>query len=398
MDQRLKWVLPFAAIGVGVAGAVLLFATAPKIEEQPPPVVLPLVTVIGVEPVRHQLHVRTHGTVSARTESDLVPQVAGLVVYRSPQLVSGGYFAAADVLLEIERVDYEVALERARALLSRALSDQVRSGKELTRVQGLKRQGVASDAQLDDAERAANVAAAGVREAQAAVAQAERDLTRTSLRAPFEGRVRRTNVDVGQFVNRGVPIATLYATDRAEVRLPVADAELAFLDLPRRPDPTIDAKGPSVTLRATFAGVGHEWEARVVRTEGEIDPRSRMVHVVAEVKDPYGEHDGRPPLAVGLFVEAEMEGRVLDDVVVVPRSAMRDTENAVVADAEDRLQLRRGTILRRERHQVVMRADSFQTGDRIVITGLESAVPGTKVRTTGGGSVTVGREAPEARP
>lgn len=378
----MKVVFPFLALAVGVAGVMVLFATAPEIVERPLEVVVPVVAVVDVEPQRYALRVRSQGTVSARTESDLVPQVAGQVVSRSPQLVSGGFFAEGDTLLEIETVDYEVALERARAALARAESEQVRARKELDRLRGLAGRGVASEAQLDDAERAASVAVAGVREARALASQAERDLARTTLRAPFTGRVRRAAVDVGQFVSRGVPVATLYATDRAEVRLPVADEELAFLALP---DWSAVANGvhngPTVQLRTRFAGADQTWQARLVRTEGEIDARSRMVHVVAEVDDPYGaDGAGAAPLAVGLFVEAEIVGLEVDDVVVAPRAAMRDQQHIVVVDSEDRLRLRRTAIVRRERHHVILEAATFEPGDRIVITALEAVVEGARVR------------------
>lgn len=378
----MKVVLPFLALAMGVAGVMVLFATAPEIVEKPLEVAVPVVAVAEVAPQRYTLRVRSQGTVSARTESDLVPQVAGQVVSRSPQLVSGGFFAEGDTLLEIETIDYEVALERARAALSRAESEQVRARKELDRLRGLAGRGVASEAQLDDAERAASVAVAGVREARALVSQAERDLARTTLRAPFSGRVRRAAVDVGQFVSRGVPVATLYATDRAEVRLPVADEELAFLVLPDWSAVATGVhNGPTVHLRTRFAGAEQTWPARLVRTEGEIDARSRMVHVVAEVDDPYGaDGAGVAPLAVGLFVEAEIVGREVEDVVVAPRAAMRDQEHIVVVDAEDRLRLRRTAIVRRERHHVILEAATFEPGDRIVITALEAAVEGSRVR------------------
>jgi hypothetical protein len=144
-----------------------------------------------------------------------------------------------------------------------------------------------------------------------------RDLERAEIVAPYAGRVRGKDVDVGQFVTVGASVATIYAVDLAEVRLPLPDEELAFLDLPLSYRGSTNQPTPRVTLRATFAGETHEWEGRVVRTESEIDPVSRMVHVVAEVADPYapGPNPNRPPLAVGMYVEAEIEGRTVSDVV-----------------------------------------------------------------------------------
>lgn len=380
MNRGLKILVPFLILAAGVGGAWLLFATAPAIEERPPAAVAPLVAVAALEPQTIRLTVHSQGTVAARTESELVPQVSGKVVEVAPAFVSGGYFEAGEVLLVIEPADYEVAVERARAGAARAESEAARARKELNRLRGLSASGVASQSQLDDVERAASVAVAGTREAAAVLEQAERDLERTRIRAPFAGRVREERVDLGQFVNRGAAVATIYATDRAEVRLPIADEELAFLELPlwHRGEPTL--LGPEVTLRATFAGTRHEWVARVVRTEGEIDPRSRMVHVVAQVDDPYGRDGERPPLAVGLFVDAEILGREVRDVLVAPRSAMRDREHVLVVDSDDRLRLRRAEVVRHRNAEVILAAQSLQPGDRIVLTGLETAVDGMQVR------------------
>ena len=159
-------------------------------------------------------------------------------------------------------------------------------------------------AQLEDAR-------AAVASAEANLITAERNLERTKTRAPYAGRLRRKNVDVGQFVAVGSPVATIYAVDAAEVRLPLPDDELAYVELPLHyRGERQRKKGPRVTLKADFAGETFKWTGEIVRTEGEIDPGSRMVHAVAQVQNPYGRGDDpdRPPLAVGLYVEAEIQG------------------------------------------------------------------------------------------
>lgn len=212
--------------------------------------------------------------------------------------------------------------------------------------------------------------------------QAERDLARTSLRAVFTGRVRDESVDVGQFVTRGAPIATLYAVDWAEVRLPVPDEELAFLDLPLVwRDGSANPPGPDVRLFARFGGAEREWRGRVVRTEGEIDARSRMVHVVARVEDPHGRaSDGdSSPLAVGLFVRGEIQGRVAPGVVVLPRAALRGDRQVLVLDAEGRLRFRDVVVLRSLRDQIVVSA-GLSAGERVCVSALETVVDGMQVR------------------
>jgi RND family efflux transporter MFP subunit len=380
MERRLKLLLPIALVVAGLIAAAILVATRPDVDTSPPEAVAPLVRVIGVSPETVRLRVTTHGTVAPRTESDLVPEVSGRIEWVSPSFVSGGFFEADDPLVRIDARDYQVALELARANLAKARSEFERESKELERQKNLAEQEIASPARLDAAVTAERVTRAALRQARANLDKAERDLARAEIRAPFKGRVRERTADVGQFVNRGAPMARLYATDFAEIRLPISDEDLAFLDLPLWYRSEAErANGAPVELRARFAGAEHVWEGRVVRTEGEIDPKTRMVHVIARVDDPYARSEDRPPLAVGLFVEAQIFGRETEGVVKVPRAAMRGTDQLLAADAEDRLRFRRVEVARAARNEVVIRS-GLEPGDRVIVSPIEAAVEGMRVR------------------
>ncbi len=198
--------------------------------------------------------------------------------------------------------------------------------------------------------------------------------------------MRDKQVDLGQFVNRGAPLATIYAVDYAEIRLPLPDGELAFVDLPFGYRGDRDgAAGPEVVLRADFAGRVHEWKGRIVRTEGEIDPKSRMVHAVARVQDPYGrgEDPERPPLAAGMFVQAEITGRAVEAAAVLPRAALRDDDRVIVIDAEDRLRFRDVEILRATQNEVVI-TSGLEDGDRVCLSMLAAVTDGMQVRIADG--------------
>jgi RND family efflux transporter MFP subunit len=389
--------------------------TRPEVQPQPTEVVAPLVRVVRVALETVQYRVSANGTVMPRTQSDLVPQVSGEVVWVSPSLASGGFFDAGEPLVRIDARDYEAALESARASVTRMRSELGRARTEQKRQRELAQRSVASQAKIDDAENAYRVAEAQLREARAALERAERDVERTELRAPYEGRVRSETIDVGQFVNRGASIAQLYAVDFAEVPLPIPDRELAYLDLdlgsraaapaaPSAPDTggtgeadaPVDAAvgagetgdsteaaeasgGAPVVLRAEFAGRQQTWHGRVVRTEGEIDPRSRAVKVVVRVKQPYAED---PPLAVGLFVSAEILGRQIENAIVLPRAALRegrDGDQVMVVDDDDRIRFRTVEVLRAQRGQVVL-GGGLAAGERVAISPLATAVEGMKVR------------------
>ena len=395
--------IPIAILGVGVAVVWVLWLTRPMADPTPVELIPPLIRVQTLGSQELQLVVEAQGTVAPRTESELKSQVSGEVLWVSPALVPGGFFDSGDRLLKIDPVDYEAGLESARAQLARAQSEAGRARKEKARQRRLADRSVSSQARIDDAENGAHVAEAGLREAQAQLGRAERDLERTVVYAPYPGRVRSERVDLGQFIARGESLARIYAVDYAEVRLPIPDRELRYLDLPLGyresvatesaaseeaypVDPLVDVGsgtmyGPQAILRAEFAGKQHEWAGRIVRTEGEIDPKSRMVTVVARVEDPYGRRteDGRPPLAVGLFVEVEISGRTIPEAIVIPRSALRQGSRVLVLDSGNRLHYRPISVLRTERELVIVE-DGLQTGERIAVSPMPDAIEGMSVR------------------
>lgn len=386
--NRRKILMPALVLLIAAVGAFVLIATAPEVESVAATRHLPMVRTIDVRPGDIRMVVRSQGTVAPRTESELVPEVSGRVEWVSPALVSGGFFQLGEPLVRLDPRDYEAALDRARADVERAAGEAEHARAELRRQQGLARSNANSASQLSNAMRGERVANAALEAAKASLDQAERDLERTRIAAPFDGRVRTERVDVGQFVSRGVSIATLYATDYAEIRLPIADRQLAFLELPGIADPSDSEQGPPVVLRARFAGADRVWTGRVVRTEGEIDAQSRMVHVVARIEDPYdtsepdaGESGAtqKTPLAVGMFVRAEIEGLMASGVLVVPRAAMREGDRLLVVDGDDRIHHRPVEVLRIDRDEVLLRAE-LAADERIVVSRMQVVVDGMKVQ------------------
>jgi len=374
-----KRLLPWIIIIGGVLVAGFLILIGPNVEPRVSGSVAPLVRVAVAEPNTHQFSVHTHGSVVPRTESDLVTEVDGRIIAMSASLVSGGFFSKGDVLLEIDPLDYQTGLEQARAFLARSESDLENERKGHKRQQSLFARGTVSDAHLDNALNRLTIAKATVKEAKARLSQAERDLERTRIVAPFDGRVRSEQVDVGQFVRRGDQIGTIYATDFVEVRLPIQDDELAYLDLPLGRTGENPAVYPSVTLTAKFAGEQHQWEGHVVRTEGELDPGTRMVHVVARVADPYGNATGQVPLSIGLFVDAEIHGRTVENVAVLPSSAIRTDDNLLLVDAENKLRFRQVEVLRIAGNNAYV-GNGVASGDRVCLSAMQSSVDGMLVR------------------
>ncbi|MBT6585233.1 MAG: efflux RND transporter periplasmic adaptor subunit, partial [Gammaproteobacteria bacterium] len=368
---------PLAIVFAGLGFAGLIISTGPKLEQKPPISNAPLVRTWVADVQTVQMSSVTHGSVLPRTESELIPEVSGRVVDISPVMVSGGFFKKDDLLLKVDPLDYEVALEQARASLASARSELTNARKAHDRLLDLAKRQSASQSQQDDALNRLRFAQASIREATARLSRAARDITRTNITAPYDGRVRSERVDIGQFVTRGAPIASLYATDVAEVRLPIHDEELAYLELALA-GPT-DKNLPAVILRARFAGEDHTWDGRIVRTEGELDPKTRMINIVAQVQSPYQQSDSRPPLAVGLFVEAEIIGKQVDNVFVLPRSALQANEQVYVVTDENRLQFRDVEVIRIVDEDVYV-IDGFKRGETISLSTVNNAIEGMLVR------------------
>ena len=371
-----RFLLPIVIIAGGFALAGIIVATGPKLEQLPPPNNAPIVRTWRADAETVQLTSITHGTVLPRTESELIPEVSGRVISMSDSMVSGGFFSEGDILLQIDPLDYEVALEQARAALASAESELDNADRAYKRQLDLAKRQSASQSQQDDAQNRLRFAQASLREAQARLSRAERDIQRTKITAPYDGRVRSERVDIGQFVTRGQAIASLYATDMAEVRLPIHDEELAYLELPLAGS-DLSAQ-PTVLLRARFAGADHTWEGKVVRTEGELDPQTRMINVIAQVDSPYEQID-KPPLAVGLFVEAEIIGTQVNDVFILPRSALQANEQVYVINSENRIEFRDVDILRIVDEDVYIKS-GFSIGDTICLSTLTNAIEGMQVR------------------
>jgi len=370
-----KVLYPVLVVVAGLAVALLMVLNQPTVEPEP---YTPLPTTVRVTRAAsgtEYLTVNSQGTVQPRSQSELIPEVSGRVEWISPALVSGGSFQRDEVLLRIEDADYRSTLARSEAALQRAEVEYEYASDELKRLESLRGRQLASQQQLDNASRAARVAEANLGESRANLDQARRDLERTELRAPFDGLVRSEQVDLGQFITRGQSIGTIYATDYIEIRLPIATDQLGYLGLaPSTRGEIPDGLRPPVTVTAELGNTRFTREGELMRLEAEIDERSRMVYGVARLKV----DAGGLPVPVGLFVEASIKGRKVEGVIRLPRSAMRDDNQVLVVDDDDRLRFRQVKVLRLE-HDEMLISDGLAEGEMVCISPLQTVVEGMQV-------------------
>ena len=366
--RNMRWLLPITIIIMAIVVVVILAGLREGPPMKPPADNAPLVELRTLTPGPLQLTVTSQGLVQPKYTTNLVAQVSGEIVSLNDTFVRGGFVKKGDVLATIDPTNYEVALQNAKASLASAQAglEQEQAQSEVARVEwedindrpapalGLRKPQLAqAQAQLIASE--------------AALKQARKDLERTQIVAPYDALVVARDVSLGTFVNTGTNLGQVVDVSSAEVRLPVGESEYAYL-----PNGGI---GSEVTLRA-----GEQtWPAQVVRSEGLVDDETRMRYLVAEYRDPYHRESSSdlPPLSFGTFVVAQLQGTQIESAVTIPRTLY--SNGRVPLFTEGTLTLREVEVLRHEGGNTVIQS-GLQAGDRLVLTPLELAVDGMKLK------------------
>lgn len=384
MPAPKTFVAPIAIVATAALVAAGLYLSRSEPAQQQVEVAPLKVDVAKVVKQSLSVNVKSQGNVSPRTQTQLVAEVSGQVVAVSDNFKAGGFFKAGDELLRIDDRNYRADLERARASVASAQSQlAIEQGRadvayqDWLKFSANKKRSAEADAlaqrkpQLQDAR-------ARLRAAEADLQRAEDNLARTRIVAPYTGMVRNKQVDIGQFVATGSPLGTTFAVDKVEVRLPIPADRLDYLQLP---GPNTKAEDyPDVTLSASIGGRQQQWPAKLVRTEGVFDERSRVLFAIAEVIDPYGlDSDVQTtPLRVGSFVEASIGGKLLDNLVTVPRHILRTGKQLWVVDASNRLRNREVSLLRSEGGLAYVYS-GLEEGEKISLAPVPYALPGTEI-------------------
>jgi RND family efflux transporter MFP subunit len=388
MSKRKKHVLQalvsIVFLGMGVLGLRVLMASKPEMQQRKPVAPVPMVKTMQVQCRPQRIHITGEGTVRPLTEINLVPEVGGKVVHMSPSLVNGGVFRKGDPLLRIDPMDYRLAVTLARAKVKDSESrlelaeEEAAAAKEEWRLlnQGSTEE-FSEPPPLVAKEPQLAAARAKLEADRADLRQALLNLERTELKAPFSGRVAEENVDIGQYVSPGQSLGTLYSTEAAEIIVPLEGAALYWFDVPGFT--SRDGTGAPAVVHARVAGRELRWMGKVVRTEGKLDERTRMINVVVSVDEPYAK---KPPLVFGLFVEVEIEGKLIPNGAIIPRRALHQGNIVWVVDAENRLHFRHVEVARTEGDKVVI-TGGLEDGEAVVTTPLKAVTDGMRVRTIG---------------
>ena len=393
-NRRLKIICTFAVTIAGMAFAAVLLKTGKKPESKIARPKLPSVEVQIAEVTRHTYRIQSQGTALPRTSIQLVSEVSGKVVSVAGSFDTGQLVAKDEVLLKIDTRDYELALTQAEAQVAQAelqLQMEVKEADVVRREWQLLNQGEPTGLQAREPQLAN--ARAALQAARASEERAKRNLDRCEIRAPCAGMVARANIRPGQFAALATPLGELFATDIAEVRLPLISSDLSFIDLPRTGVKVALEQAPEVSLSIQTGDRRSEWLGHIMRSEETLDPVNRMVYVVAQVTDPYGLASGTPsPLRSGTFVRASIKGRTQENVIVLPRQALRGKNRVWIVSEKSTLQewlgyrephkkliFRSVDVSFADAKQVII-TNGIQPGEQVITSLLAGAIHGMEVK------------------
>jgi RND family efflux transporter MFP subunit len=365
-----------------ILGAALVFAlmmaTREDVTMQRMTIPAPRVKVMTADVGPTRVRITGEGTVSPLREIDLVPQVGGRIVFMSRALVDGGMFKKGELVLSIDPVDYQLAVKSAEARVKDLESILLLTEEE---AEAAREEWKISNGDQEDSDPPPLVAKepqlaaarAALDGAKADLDKARLNLERTEIRAPFDGRISSKSVDLGQFITMGQRLARMFSVEAAEIMVPLEDVDLRWIEVPGFTSG--DSGESQARVIATIAGREVERPAQLMRTEGRLDERTRMVNVIVRVDRPY---DARPPLAMGLFVRVQIEGITLPSAVWLPRSAIREGSVVYTVDGESRVRIKAVDIARYDRDDVLVRS-GLDNGDLVVTSPMKIVTEGMKV-------------------
>lgn len=367
------------AIGVVI---VLFFKYGKPAPEQVDSVAVdaPTIDVLRIKPGPIVMTVHTQGTVKPWLEIDVLSQVTGEVKEVGASFAEGGFFSKGDSLVRVDELNYQTALLRARAKLADAEQAlALEKGRALQAKREWRNLGNEDANALFLRKPQLQSAEAQVAAAKGDVASAKLDLEYTNINLPFSGRVESTHVNLGQFVSNGMKVASVFSTEKVEVRLPLSDSQVSLLDLPINHGNKSLADGVPVLLNGVFSGQTWQWEGVIKRTSAVIDDRSRFFYAVAEVYEPFKQVDAKPPLNIGQFVRAEIRGRIVDNAMILPRRALRAGNSIWVVDKFNKLRATKVNVLQSLDDQVTVQLNSESDVLSIAISSVAGLNEGFEV-------------------
>ena len=322
------------------------------------------------------LRVTTNGEVRSVTEINVIPQVSGRIIQVADEFIDGGNIKKGQPLIWIDDRDYRLAtisaesrVAQAKKLLEREIAESELAKKDWEELG----EGEASPLtlripQLEEARALLNAA-------EADLEKAKLNLERTVINLPFDGLIKKKNAGIGQYVNAGSILGSAFSTEKVLIPLPLTDTELSYLGLPLGYESKGYFDGPKVVFRSYISRKNIEWSGRITRTSGSIDSQTRLVYAYAEVLNPYDED---PPLAIGTYVDAEIEGNFISNGFILPIAAIKNDNEIYVIDQNSKLKIKKIEIVGTEEDKVIVKGDISEL-DMVVISTINTGYEGMEL-------------------
>ena len=363
---------PLFVIFIGICFAFIISISSPKPKKG---IEFPKPTPVFYEELKKQdvtLRVKTNGEVKPLNEINLISQVSGKIIDAADEFVDGGIIKAGSPLVWVDDRDYQLAVISAESNVAKAkkLLEREIAESELAR-RDWKELGIGDANPLTLRIPQLKEAEANVNAANANLERAKLNLERTVVTLPFQGIIKKKITGIGQFVGAGSILATAFSTEEVLIALPLTDYELSYLGLPLAYQGQYGSS-PEVKFISNISNKKYEWNGRITRTAGSIDPPTRLVYVYAEVLNPY---DTSPPLAIGMFVDAEIEGKKISDAFLIPNSSITDDTFINTIDDENYLRIKEVEVLGVVDDYLVIKGD-IKEGVRVVTSPLNNAEDG----------------------
>ena len=368
----------FALVVVAAAagGGWLLLKSGPKTQPTDEVRAPKIVKALDLKPESHQIIVAAHGSVIAARELVIEPEVSGPVVRLHKSLIPGGVVKAGEELLAIDTTLAELALEEAKAAVARSEAELKEARRKRDEARKLADETLLSKTELAALEADLETEIADLQRLKAAQSRAEELLRRHVIKAPFNALILEESLEVGQRVDPGFAAATLAGTDEFWVRAALPIDRLQHVRLPE------DGKaGAPVSVELeTGDGKRARRKGHVVRLLGEMERTGRMARVLISIDDPLGLDSAgdATPFLIGSYLRAEIDAGVIEDVLAIDRSALRDGNRVWVADEKSELQIKDVEVVWREDETIFIKS-VLETGERLIVSPLKVALPGMKL-------------------
>jgi RND family efflux transporter MFP subunit len=374
----IKYLKPLLIIGISTVIASVLYIlgqTSPEPVQEKAPMD---VNVQILTPIDYQIKIKSTGTTTPITQTVLTSEVGGEVIYRSKKFSEGSSVISGEILAKIDDTDLQLQYKNALLQLASAeVQFAVQQAEAEIAQEAWEQVGEGTAKDLTTKKPQLKQAKAALEVAKAQVKSAEKKLNKTEITAPYTGRIQNINIDLGSTIIPSQPVGSMYTSNEIEVTLSVKDNDLQFLDIPmdgRKLNP--DQKS-IVIIKSLYKGEMQEWAGNLERVDGVIDPMTRMIKLIANFKNNFIE-ETKPILPIGLFVEAEINGKQLEDIFMIPNTALTPNDELLVLNQDDTLEIRKVKVVTKMKNYILVK-EGMKAGERVVVSKLSIVTNGMLV-------------------